>query len=241
MYRTLPLKGRARICREIAQDDREAFLGVPGFYIKKEAGGSWWTIAGSPGLLIPVRDGDGMINAFQIRHDGLLTDRKYSWLSSAGRPGGAGSGAPCHVARPLGTVTDRRLWITEGPLKADLAADHLDAVVIAVPGVGAWRRGLQMASEMRPERGVLVVAYDMDAEQNKHVRLHRDDLIRGASRKGWSVHLAEWDGIIAKGIDDALTCGAKVNVRPVQVLTRTVPHHRRRLLPRQSIMIGESR
>jgi len=240
-YRTLSLRGRARICREIAQDDREAFVGVPGFYIKTERGRSWWTIAGSPGLLIPVVDAHGRINALQIRQYGADASRKYSWLSSANKPNGVGSGAPCHVSRPLGPISDGRLWITEGPLKADLAADHLGALVVAVPGVGAWRRGLQMASKVRPKRGRLVVAYDADAEQNKHVRLHRDDLIRAAAGQGWDVRVAEWGGNVAKGIDDAFSCGAKVNVRPVQVLTRIVPHQRRRLLPRQSIMIGEGR
>ena len=131
-----------------------------------------------------------------------------------------------------------RLWITEGPLKADLAADRLGAVVVAAPGAGMWRRGLEMADKLRPERGVLVVAYDMDAERKEIVRRYRDDLVCAAAQGGWDVHLAEWDIDMGKGIDDALVGGEDVSVREARFITRTIPLRRRHLLPTHSFVIG---
>lgn len=207
-YASMPLRGRAEACRQLTTQGF-TLAGVPGFYRKQDNGQNWWTLAGRPGLLIPVRDSEGRIHGLQIRHDGNASPR-YAWLSSAGRPGGAGSGSPVHVSRP-DTLRDPRLWLTEGPLKADVAAERLGAVVIAVPGVASWREGLMAAREMPGKATELVIAFDMDAQKNPHVERYRADLILAAFEESWRVKAALWPDTF-KGLDDALVAGAEIQL-----------------------------
>ncbi len=232
-YRSLPAIGRDSLCRLLR--DRGCELdGVPGFYQRGVA----WTLTGAQGLLIPVRNHQQRIEACKIRLNEDSDGRRYIWLSSCGKPSGASSGAPVHVAQPLGSPQDPRIWITEGPLKADIAAARLNAEVLGLPGVASWREGLHMALELRPNKGVLVVAFDMDFKINPYVARYRDDLILAAGRDGWDVQVAEWNE--AKGIDDALVKGKEIKTAPVRVMGRSVPHVRRRFLRKQAILIGAS-
>ena len=100
----------------------DVLLGVPGFYLTKNK--HIW-LAGSPGIIIPCKNVDGKIIGAQIRVDDTSKGGKYKWLSASvgqRRRGGVGSGAPIHVAKAAGSYRVDRLWITEGILKADLAA-----------------------------------------------------------------------------------------------------------------------
>jgi hypothetical protein len=141
------------------------------------------------------------------------------------------------LAQPCAGVIDERLWVTEGALKADIAAELLGADVIGMPGAGAWRSGLDLASRIRPGKGAIVVAYDMDFRTNPQVARHRDDLVCAAGRQGWDVHLAEWQG--GKGVDDALAAGISLHVAPARILSRTVHYVERRLLPKRTLIIGK--
>ena len=209
-YASLPLGGRAAVCRTLMGEGYR-LIGIPGFHLKRDGTAEWWTLGGAPGLLIPVRDVRGGIVGAQLRRDDPGDRGKYVWLSSAGRLGGVGSCAPAHVARPLGPVRDARLWVTEGPLKANLAASRLGAVVVAVPGVASWRVGLDTAREVAERPGSLVVAYDADYQRNPHVRQYRQNLTDAASREGWRVSVAVWGGSL-RGLDDALVNGARILV-----------------------------
>ena len=234
-YASLPLRGRSQACQELLTEGHE-LRGVPGFFLERDGNHRWWTLAGAPGLLIPVKDVRGHIAGLQIRHDGDTAARRYSWLSSTGRPGGTGCRASVHVAQPLGHAQDERVWITEGPLKANIASVMLDAVVIGLPGVASWRKGLEIAEELKPLKGTLVVAFDMDFRTNPHVAQYRLELICAASQAGWGVAVAEWEG--AKGIDDALVAAITPTIRPGRVVTHTRKHTRRVLLPRRKVQIG---
>jgi len=180
--------------------------GIPGFY-RNEYG---WRLAGANGLLIPVRDVYQRIIGFQIRPD----DRglgKYLWLSSRGKPSGTGSGSPSHLAVPIETKTGtQRLWITEGALKADITCDLLDQYVIGVPGVAAWRKSLYMLDKLKPSR--VIIAYDMDGNDNKHVNVQCRRLTRAIRSKGYKVGVALWDTDY-KGIDDALLANRRIRVK----------------------------
>ena len=232
-FASLPVRGRARICRLVAQTC-PSLVGIPGFYTRREADRCWVTLAGPAGLLIPVKNAGGLIQSLLVRRD--AGDPKYVWLSSAGRPGGCSSSAPVHVARPLNGTDDNRLWITEGPLKADIASVRLRAIVIGIPGVASWRAGLEVVHAVQPEKGVLVVAFDMDSYANPHVAAHRDELVCAARQSGWEAQLAEWNAV--KGIDDALVAGIDVQIRPVRFAVRRRSHVRRRLLARRTVVIG---
>jgi len=189
--------------------------GVPGFYRKANPRGvEYWTVAGPPGILIPVRDAAGMLSGMQIRADEPLDGRKYVWLSSRDMPGGCSSGAPIHVARPIGATRDPRIWLTEGPLKGDIAAERLGAVVVSVPGVNVWESGLAVCKTVSGRGDLdLIVAFDMDAETNPAVNLARAQLVYMAYERGYRVRVASWPAGF-KGIDDALTARAAYHLRP---------------------------
>jgi len=210
---------------------------MPGFYVKAASGRSWWTLAGGPGLLIPVRTIEGGIAALRLRPDDPRSG-KYVWLSSAGRCCGASCPACCHVARPAAPPTDTRIYLTEGELKADIASEWLGAVVVSAPGVGSWRLGIAAVSALASQGAEVVVAFDADARTNRHVAARERELVAALHDEGYSVHRAAWPSDL-KGIDDALVAGADVKVRPVGVTVRVVRHRRRRPGPKRTVTVGE--
>ena len=175
--------------------------GVPGFY---HVGDTWLT-SGPPGLLIPVRDREGRIAACQVRPD-EGSRGKYLWLSSSGKPGGASSGAPCHYAKTSGT----QLWITEGPLKADLVASRLGQPCLGIAGVANWHSALPLLGDAEE----VILAFDQD--EPGPTRTAVEGITRTCAQeltaRGIKVRQATWDWSQAKGTDDALQAGAQITV-----------------------------
>jgi hypothetical protein len=96
----------------------------------------------------------------------------------------------------------RRVWLTEGPLKADIAASRLGDVVLAVPGVNCWKStGVVEALRQAGVRDV-VLAFDSDARTNPNVGKALDEVL-SVLVKSFYVRVAVWDEEY-KGIDDAL-------------------------------------
>src|SRR2546421_13590 len=59
-YRSLPLRGRAALAKACHNGHPDDLIAVPGFWTATGEGGCrYWSIAGSPGLLIPCRAPDG--------------------------------------------------------------------------------------------------------------------------------------------------------------------------------------
>jgi hypothetical protein len=198
-YRTLPDIGRTAIASRVSS--AASVEGVPGFY--KHSSGMW-CLAGPSGILIPVRAFDGRIWGMQVRRDKSAGGSRYVWLSSAGKEGGTPARARYHVAYPK--VSERRLtnrvWLTEGPLKADIAASRLGDVVVAVPGVNCWKStGVIKALRQAGVRDV-VLAFDSDARTNRNVGKALDEVL-SVLVKSFDVRVAVWDQEY-KGIDDAL-------------------------------------
>lgn len=210
-YRTLDLAGRARVVCELVETfGADDVAGTPGMFRKGEAGRSWWTCAGSPGLLIPVRDLDGRIAAMQIRRDDPGGGPRYVWFSSP-RHLGPGPGAPCHV--PLSPVDGRHpaiVRVTEGPLKGDVASslDPDRILTIAVPGVATWRAALPVLSTLAPAR--VRLAFDADAWTNPHVARSLVDAAKGIEAAGFNLEIERWHG--AKGIDDLFAARTRIGV-----------------------------
>lgn len=126
-----------------------------------------WTLSGPKGFLIPVRDKNGLIQGLKVRLD--ATDdpgRKYRWLSSRDLPGGTRSYSWVHVT---GDTSKKRAFLTEGPLKGDVASflSH-NALFVCIGGVNAIN-GLK---DTLVDLGVseVVEAMDMDQMTNPHVR-----------------------------------------------------------------------
>ena len=196
-YKSMPeTESERRLLASLLACDHELH-GLPGFYTKDGT----WTLAGANGFLIPVRNKDGLIQGMKIRLDGDAA-RKYRWLSS--RPSrmenGARSYSWIHVT---GDTTQKRAYLTEGPLKGDIASYFANnALFVCLGGVNAYK-GLQ---ETLLSLGVTEVmeAMDMDQFTNPQVRQAIVTLRREVqSIPGIRYYQCTWNPRF-KGVDDYL-------------------------------------
>jgi len=173
---------------------------VPGFF--QDSFDCWHFMIGEPGFFIPVRDPHGRIQALQIRQD--KGPPRYLWFSSSHQPCGASSGAPVHFARPWRAASAGEAIITEGALKADIAAERLDACVVAIAGVSAFRDdfGQWLKRELPSLRSVFV-AFDMDWHAKPEVRRSLLRLLASLEAASLPGGLLDWHS--SKGLDDLLT------------------------------------
>jgi len=206
-YGTLP-EGKAQapiLAALVGQCGRDALLETPGFVEDQNRPGG--LRLNGAGLLIPVRDVAGRIQGMQLRLD--RSEKRYIWLSS---PDVASSGTPAHVARPA-VVTDQRIYLTEGPLKADIAAGRLGAVVVGITGVTTWRNALPALDALQAQgHDVVVVALDADDPDSKArtvamVEAIRQEIAAALVTMGYAVRFARWDHSLGKGLDDLLLDG----------------------------------
>lgn len=201
-YATLPtrFKNVCNICESLAIFDNP--LHVPGFFTDQK--GHWQFTSGKPGFLVPVRDVEGRIQAFQVRRD--QGEPRYVWFSSPNLPAGASSGAPIHFAQPKNAGTVNEVIVTEGALKADVIAEHLGCVVVGVPGVSSFavNFGSWLTFKMPALQRVLI-AYDSDWKTKPMVRAALARMIESITEAGLAGVVLEWDK--AKGLDDLLAEG----------------------------------
>ena len=205
-YRSLPEEGRAALV-DVLLVNGVNLAGVPGFAVSRETGR--WDIYGPSGLLIPVRGLRGRIAGMQIRPDSGRS--KYVWFSTPDgehRYGGMSSGAPCHVAGREFARKGVDVWITEGPLKADVASHFLGAVVLGVAGVTAWRKALPIVQALGATRVMLAFDQDADEATRASVRKQVEALRAALAERGVSAKTVSWAS--GKGIDDALLSGERL-------------------------------
>ena len=164
-YKSMPdRESDRRLLARLIRADHD-LLGIPGFYTRYGE----WTLAGPNGFLIPVRNKEGAIQGLKIRLDTADTpNRKYRWFSSRDKHlvNGTRSYSWIHVT---GDRTRKRAYLTEGPLKGDVASFLAnDALFICTGGVNAIH-GLRETIE---DLGVseVVEAMDMDQMTNQNVR-----------------------------------------------------------------------
>lgn len=203
-YRSMPetVRGR-RLLAGLLRAQSHELLGLPGF---RTCYGEW-TVSGPNGILIPVRNKDGLIQGLKIRLDDEANpNRKYRWLSSRDMPGGTRSYSWVHVT---GDVTRKRAYLTEGPLKGD-AASFLanDALFVCIGGVNA----LGGLKDTLLKLGVteVVEAMDMDQMTNQQVRSAILAMRREVQRiRGLKYMKYTWNPAY-KGVDDyLLSCAAR--------------------------------
>jgi hypothetical protein len=131
------------------------------------------------------------------------------------------SGVHAHVARPLGDKTlDPAVWITEGEIKADLAAQRLGAVVLSMPGVSSWAVVLRDLAELLPEGGRAVIAVDADWREKKFVHAAIWNACLACQALGYEVRVAQWNPMY-KGLDDLLTAGLHPRLTDVSEIPPT--------------------
>lgn len=199
-YRSLPPAGREKIAAGLV--DRfgvEVCATIPGLYRPQAEQAGRWTVAGAAGLLIPARDVEGRIAGLRIRHDEAQSVSRYTWLSSKPR-GGPSPGSPVHVA--LCSKPDGRVFLTEGELKADVAAALTGRLLLSVPGVGLWRPALPALRELEAQR--IILAFDADARRKRCVGRALLQTAEALQAEGLEVELALWDESDGNGLDDLL-------------------------------------
>ena len=162
-YRSMPQTPEGRkLLAALLRGTGHDLQGIPGF---RTSYGEW-TLSGSNGFLIPVRNKDGLIQGMKIRLDEGAPGRKYRWLSSRNAPNGTRSYSWTHVT---GNTASKRAYITEGPLKGDVASylDN-DTLFVCIGGVFA----LHGLKDTLISLGVTeaVEAMDMDQMTNPQVR-----------------------------------------------------------------------
>ena len=205
MYRTLRVEGRAALARAVIEAVGEDLAGrVPGIVWRTgDDGRGWWSLAGSPGVVIPVRDLDGRVVALKVRRRDPCDGARYLYVTSA-PAGGPAALAAVHVpakARELRDAGAKSLVITEGELKADVATVLSGRPVVSVPGVGNWRRGVELARAWGAR--IVVVAFDADARTNADVARHLRDLLKALRAEGFDARVWTWPSRW-KGLDDYL-------------------------------------
>ena len=196
-YKSMPeTESKRRLLASLLRCNHELH-GLPGFYTKDGI----WTLAGANGILIPARNKDGLIQGMKIRLDDD-TARKYRWLSSRSSrmENGTRSYSWIHVT---GDTTQKRAYLTEGPLKGDIASYFANnALFVCLGGVNAYK-GLQ---ETLLSLGVTEVmeAMDMDQFTNPQVRQAIGTLRREVqSIPGIRYYQCTWNPRF-KGVDDYL-------------------------------------
>lgn len=158
-YRSTPPFGYRKLAGKLLEAGCTV-EGVPGFF--QDADGEW-TMHFHPkssGFMIPVRNIEGQIAAVQIRLDRPYEGRKYMWFSSINYPMGASSGSPIHLA---GMPGDKIAFVTEGPLKGDIAHALSGRTFVCVPGVNQYANLPVFLEEMKGlGTKYIYEAYDMD-------------------------------------------------------------------------------
>ncbi|KNZ68667.1 DNA primase [Thermincola ferriacetica] len=180
---------RAQVCRELLSRGYD-LVNVPGFY--KDRNGSWNFVA-SPGYFIPVRTALGMIAGMQIRAD--EGSPKYFWFSGHD----VAFEGQIEVAGPQ---YDGPVWITEGPVKAKIAAYYLKRTTIGIPGVSAWRKAMPVLNDYRDRDKIL--AFDADAAINPHVAKNLQAFTEALYTERHRLKLARWSINQGKGLDDVI-------------------------------------
>ena len=158
-YKSTPAFGLKKLAERLVNAGCTV-QGVPGFYLD---GDGKWTInfhTKNSGFLVPVRSIDGLILGMQIRADRPYKDRKYIWFSSSGCHMGVTSGSPVHF---VGKEGEETVFVTEGPLKADLAHALSGRSFVAVAGVNLYQNLPPVIGRLK-EGGTKLFyeAYDMD-------------------------------------------------------------------------------
>jgi len=210
-YRSWPAdhRNQQRVLAALWDQFGDTLWTIPGFY--RHASSVTPRCTALPGLLIPVFDAAGTIQAVKCRPDTPWRGLKYYWLSS-GSHGGPSSGSPVGFppAFAQASFAVDLVRITEGELKAHVAQTLSGIRTISAPGVGgglAAFHALQAwwdRAKIPVARRQLIVAFDQDVPPNPHVEQARRQLVQAAQQAGIATGLEQWEATAGKGIDDVL-------------------------------------
>ncbi len=193
-YKTTPLIGLPILAKQL-RTEGYYLSGVPGFY--KTETDSWTFISEKRGILIPVRDPNGLIQGLQVRLDDVQR-RKFRWVSSAEKKDGCRADGWTHFVGEMSST----VILTEGPMKADVINALSGLTVIAVPGVNTLTQ-LKLTLDVLKARGLqkVMTAFDMDFSLNKNVQMGFNNLLSLLNDMEFKYGTYLWDTQY-KGLDD---------------------------------------
>ncbi|MCR4804427.1 MAG: hypothetical protein K5981_02135, partial [Clostridia bacterium] len=185
--------------------------GVPGFY---KVCGKWIYVV-TEGLLIPVRSISGKVIGIQTRQRDEKTSKgglRYITLSSKEYPNGTPFKSRPHF--PLAgqkALAEHRVGFTEGPLKADIAAEYSDYQYIALLGVSSGIKIIPTVAEYLAKQGTteMLDCFDMDRLTNPGVAKISLEIHEALKEKGVKVITRLWDEDGAKAAAEDLRKTAK--------------------------------
>ena len=180
-YKSICAEDSVSIARRLMKSGCD-LKGVPGFFINRNGD---WEIAfykKNSGYLCPVWSAKGCLTAFQIRLDVPYQKRKYVWLSSAKLNKGCSPGSPVSLS---GSPEVRRVFVTEGILKAEITHQRTGETYIGNPGVMNYKELKQMLIQLK-EQGLreVVEANDMDKLMRLDCREDYGTICRTCSASG---------------------------------------------------------
>jgi hypothetical protein len=240
-YCTLPLQGRSKIASRLVEWFGDYICSrVPGLICKRGNRGDYWTLAGSPGMVIPVRDLDHSICGLVIRSDDAAGPNRYRWFSSKSSQG-PGAKPICHVplhecqSNPGHDIDNTEvIRITEGQLKSDVATALSGVLTIGLPGCSQWRLALPVLQQLSPK--AVYLAWDADARVNSVVAKSLDNAARGLREAGFRVRIETWPSRYGKGIDDVLSAGHQPTVETASFASLIVGAVSSKTLPLSSFL-----
>jgi hypothetical protein len=199
-YRSLPPGCRAAIVRRLRERFEDALLlATPGIIVKDGSHGRYATLAGQPGILIPVHAATNKIVGLVVRPDVPGDGGKYRWLSSA-HGCGPSPGARVHV--PSAVKPSPSVRLVEGTLKANVARALSGEPVIGLPGAHITNEAIGTLRELGA--GEALLALDTDTRTNQHIARAQIEGLARLKATGFDYGIVRWDPGLGKGYDDML-------------------------------------
>lgn len=207
-YKSVPQVGHCRIASDLLAQGC-VLEGVSGFYI--DNGEKWRMNAYHSGIMMPSRDANGRIQGIQVRKDNVNTNKCY-WLTGSEKKAGTPLQTRVHFTKnPKGSET---ALLTEGTMKADIAAYLSGEFFVSIPGTSHFP-AIREAMPVLRRIGIhnILLCFDMDLYINPCVMQNLETVARMFLDAGFHVAMREWDRT-QKGIDDYLWFCKQHNSRP---------------------------
>ncbi|WP_195972503.1 CHC2 zinc finger domain-containing protein [Clostridium thermobutyricum] len=178
---------------------------IPGFFTYKNR----WAFFCTEGYLIPIKNMYGEIYSLQVRLSNPKGKLRYIFFSSVKNA----NGSKALVGPNISFGKSKEVYITEGPLKGDIASFLTNKTFISVPGVTSRiDKLIEVLKEINPIH--IVIAFDMDFLENEHVNNAFNSLILKLNEVNMFPEIRLWSSDLkyknevtgelkkSKGIDD---------------------------------------
>lgn len=218
--------------RTLKKQGINSLKGVPGFYVHD----SKWTFRPTNGLIMPIYNEEGLIQALQINNDDQSDGLKYFWFTSSFAHSGnkkyslgCSPGQPMDILYPSIDRYPNCLFITEGKFKAEILSQVWGFKTISVQGVTNWR-GIEDKIKFIENKELtkidnIFVAFDSDISFKFQVF---EQLIKMTDSIEKNVNINNicylyWNHELGKGIDDLIINNR--NIKKDKLIRRLNKHN----------------